>query len=140
MKSNKKNEFMYYGDVLSKLDIITIGLCIVKYEQRQISYKELKESLKLKNIELKPYLYDISTKMMTKQQYQELKNKFANEEYDPEYLNGYIISCVHYKDVLVHYDRTMINVLSEYGDEYSKKVLDGILEWEKRFVGSKRMK
>lgn len=140
MKSNRKNEFMYYGNVISKLDIITIGLCIVKYEQRQITYRELKKALKSKNIELKPYLHDIPTKKMTKQQYQELKNKFANEEYDPEYLKGYIISGKYYKDVLVRYDRTMINVLSEYGDEYSKKVLDGILEWEKRFVGSKRMK
>jgi len=135
MKSNKKNQFIYYGDVLSKLDIITIGLYIVKYEQRQITYKELKKVLKSKNIELKPYLYYISTKKMTKQQYQELKNKFVNEEYDPVYLNGYIISGMHYKDVLVRYDRTMINILAEYGEEYSKKVLERLIEWEKNFLG-----
>ena len=35
----KKDEFIYYKDVLSKLDIITIGLCIIKYEQKQITYK-----------------------------------------------------------------------------------------------------
>ena len=140
MKSNKKNEFIYYEDVLSKLDIITIGLCIVKYEQKQITYKELKDALKQKNIELKPYLYDFSTHMMTKHQYQELKNKFANKEYEKEHLNGYIISSEHYKNVLIRYDRTMIDILAEYGEEYSKKVLEGILQWEKNFVGFKKTK
>lgn len=132
MKSNNKNEIVYYKDVLSKLDIITIGLCIVKYEQKSITYKELKETLKQKNIELKPYLHDFSKRMMSIQQYEELKTKFKNEEYEPEHLNAYIISSEHYNNVLIRYDRPMINVLAEYGEEYSKKVLEGLLAWEKR--------
>lgn len=135
MKSNKKNQFIYYGDVLSKFDIITIGLCIVKYKQKQMAYKELKEVLKSRNIELKPYLYDFTKYMMTKHQYQELKNKFANEEYEPCHLNGYIISSKNYKNVLIRYDRPMINVLAEYGDEYSKMVLEAIIRWENNFIG-----
>ena len=134
MKSNKKNEFIYYEDVLSKLDIITIGLCIVKYEQKQITYKELKDTLKQKNIELKPYLYDFSTRMMTVEKYEELKTKFKNEEYETEHLRGYIISSERYNNVLIWYDRTMINVLAEYGDEYSKKVFEGITRWENNFL------
>ena len=134
MKSNNKNEIVYYKDVLSKLDIITIGLCIVKYEQKLITYKELKETLKQKNIELKPYLHDFSKRMMSIQQYEELKTKFKNEEYEPEHLNAYIISSEHYNNVLIRYDRPMINVLAEYGEEYSKKVLERLIEWEKNFL------
>lgn len=135
MKSNNKNQFIYYGDILSKLDIITIGLCIVKYEQKQMTYKKLKEVFKSRNIELKPYLYDFTTHKMTKRQYQELKNKFTNEEYEPCHLNGYIISSKNYKNVLIRYDRTMINVLAQYGDEYSKNVLEAITRWENNFIG-----
>lgn len=135
MKSNDKNQFIYYGDILSNLDIITIGLYIVKYEQRQITYKELKDALAVRDIEVKPYLYDISTHMMTKCQYEELKIKFNKEEYEPENLNGYIISSENYKNVLIRYDRKMINVLAEYGDEYSKKVLESLTRWENNFLG-----
>lgn len=134
MKFNKKNQFIYYGDVLSKLDIITIGLYIVKYEQKQITYKELKQALILKNIELKPYLHDISTRLMTINQYKELKDKFENEEYDPTHLNGYIISSENYKNVLIRYDRHMIRVLAEYGEEYSKQALERLIEWEKNLL------
>ena len=131
----KKDEFIYYKDVLSKLDIITIGLCIIKYEQKQITYKELKEILKQKNIELKPYLHDFSKRMMSILEYEELKVKFKNEEYEPQHLNAYIISSELYNNVLIRYDRPMINVLAEYGEEYSKKILEGLLSWEKRNGG-----
>ena len=70
--------------------------------------------------------------MMSIQQYEELKTKFKNEEYELEHLNAYIISSEHYNNVLIRYDRPMINVLAEYGEEYSKKVLEGLLAWEKR--------
>ena len=77
--------------------------------------------------------------MMSIQKYEELKNKFEKEEYEPEHLAAFILSSAYYKNVLVRYDRLMIENLVEYGEEYSKQILKNLLEYEEIGLKSKRI-
>jgi len=126
----KKTEIKYYDKVLSKLDIISIGLIIRKYEKGIITYQEMKNQLQSKNITLKPVVIDFSTVKVTIKAAEELKKRISTENYIPSDLNGYLISGVNYQDVLVRYDRAMIEALAEYGDEDSKKALESLVKWE----------
>lgn len=125
-----EKEIKTYEDVLSKQEIITIGLLIRLFEDEKISYQELKKSLNNKGIELQPFMHDFSTTKMTIKTAEKLYERTINETFIPTDLRGYIISSNTYANILISYDRTMIELLAEYGDEHSKKVLKSIIKWE----------
>lgn len=136
MKNRQDDNIKLYNEVLSEKEIITIGLIIRRFEREQITYKQLKQLLADENINLSLRLRDVSNRMMTVIQAEEMKKRFEKEEYDPGDLDGYLISGENYENVLVRYDRAMIDVLAKNGDEDAISIRNILLQWEERKISS----
>ena len=135
MKNRQDDNIKLYNEVLSEKEIITIGLIIRRFEREQITYKQLKQLLADENINLSLRLRDVSNRMMTVIQAEEMKKRFEKEEYDPGDLDGYLISGENYENVLVRYDRAMIDVLAKNGDKDAISTRNILLQWEERNSG-----
>lgn len=130
---NKNNILYYYGDILSKSEIVSMGIIIRKFENGQISYKTLKILLQKQGIMLKPRLNDFSTKDLTRKTADKLKIRLFNENFLPSDLSGYIILNENYQNVIVWYDKFMMECLAEYGDKVAQKTLESLVQKEEEF-------
>ena len=142
MKNKQEDNIKLYNEVLSEKEIVTIGLIIRRFEREQITYHQLKQLIKEENIELTPRFRDVSKAKMTVMQAEEMKRRFEREEYDPGDVNGYLISGKNYENVLIRYDRPMIEVLAKNGDEDAIITRDFLVDWEEkhRFAPNNRKK
>ena len=136
MSNKKEDDIKLYNEVLSEKEIVTLGLIIRKFEREQISYKQLKQLLKEQNIELTPRFQDVSIKKMTVRQADEMKIRFEKEEYDPGDFNGYLISGEKYDNVIIRYDRPMIDILAKNGDEDAIRTRNILVQWEERHINT----
>lgn len=121
------NEIKYYANVFLKKEIIPISLCISQFEREQIDYKNLECKLNNMGIKLKPIFIDYSKIKDAKIDKAKLKQRIITETLIPSDINGYLIANNNYKNILVKYDLFMIELLAEYGDIRSQKILDQIL-------------
>jgi len=116
-------EWIYYEGFLSREECARVGLVISKFERVEISYDNLKEELSSIGIELVPLLKTARC-FYTVNQVMKYNNHPINENIYSINLDGYILSSVRYQNVLVRYDRYMLECMAEYGDERSIKVLN----------------
>ena len=134
MKNQQEDNIKLYNEVLSEKEIVTIGLIIRKFEREQITYKKLKQLLEGENIKLTPNFRDGSTLKLNKKQHEEMQKRFESEEYDPGDFKGYLISGENYENVLIRYDRPMIEVLAKNGDEDAIRTRNILVQWEERDI------
>lgn len=67
---------------------------------------------------LKPRLNDFSTKDLTRKTADKLKIRLLNE---------------NYQNVIVWYDKFMMECLAEYGDKVAQKALESLVQKEEEF-------
>ena len=132
MKKIAQDNTKLYNEVLPEKEIVALGLIIRKFEREQISYLQLKQLLKEQNVDLTPNLRDISSLKMTVEQYQEMKKRLEKEEFDPADFDGYLISGEKYENVLIRYDRQMIETLAKNGDEDAIRTRKILVQWEEK--------
>ncbi len=76
-------------------------------------------------------LRDFSCDKLTLKMADELKARLAAGKFIPGDILSYTISSERYQNVLVRYDRKMIEVLARSGDEEALETLDNITRWER---------
>lgn len=132
MENKEGNIIKNYKEVLSEKEIVTIGLIIRKFEREQISYQQLKQLLKDENIELTPHFHKFTKFRMSTMEQEEMKKRFETKQYDAGDFDGYLISGNNYKNVLIKYDRQMIDTLAKNGDEDAIRTRNILVKWEKK--------
>ena len=132
MENKEENIIRNYNEVLSENEIVKIGLIIRKFEREQISYKQLNQLLKDENVELTPHFHEFTKFRMSTMEQEEKKKRFETKQYDAGDFDGYLISGNNYKNVLIKYDRQMIDILAKNGDEDAIRTRNILVKWEER--------
>lgn len=119
----------YYGDVLSPEEIQIIGRILGNYCDYAISFTEFQERLKSFGIDVKPNLIDKS-KIRTAKQLDEFNNRVDKNAILPTDTVSFTLSSDKYNNVILSYDRLMLETLAEIGDPVASETLNRLVMWE----------
>lgn len=128
---------VYYGEILDNQNIVRIGLLLSKFNKGEITYTEFQEEMKREGIDLSVKLID-SKRIKLLKNYNEFEKRVETNTIIAKDVDRYF--GVDKKGIKFQfsYDRTMINALAEYGDEYAIAVLEHLRKIEQRLGGSRR--
>ncbi len=118
-----------YSEILSSDEIIRLGLILKKFENGMYDYKTLVHNMNEIGINIFPITIDLS-KIVRIKDAKEAKTRFESLQFRPDDIRYFVISSSTYSNVIIRYDRTMIEALANYGDLDSQKTLIGILEYQ----------
>lgn len=134
-------EEQYYGDVLSKNDIILIGNQILLFERREIEFEDMKRNLESVGIEITPRFLDpeeyFKGQNDSKQYIANFKNKIASGIVSRYDVTGYYVSGYNeekkenYQNVPISSDGFMIELLAQYGVTKAQECLNEIQREER---------
>lgn len=138
----------YYGDILSKNDIILIGNQILLFERREIEFEGMKTNLEKVGIEITPRFLDpkkyYEGQNDSEQKIENFKNKIAKgivSRYDVTgfYVSGYNAEKEeNYQNVPISSDEFMMELLAQYGVSDAKECLKEIQREEREETFKKR--
>lgn len=129
-------DYVYYGVILSKKEIVNVGLVISSFENGKISYRKLEEEFSQLGINVIPLLKGCrNAKKIWQVEYFNKLN--SSKILTPRDIDGYILSFDEYKNILVRYDRYMLENLYEFGDENAIRLLDKLTSLEETKVYTK---
>lgn len=128
---------VYYGEILDNQDIVRIGLLLSKFNKGEITYTEFQEEMKREGIDLSVKLID-SKRIKLLKNYNEFERRVETNTIIAKDVDRYFGVDKNGIKFQFSYDRTMINALAEYGDEYAIAVLEHLRKIEQRLGGSRR--
>ena len=136
VKYMEEQKTPYYGDILSKGDIVVIGNQIYSFESLETNFQEMKENLSKYGITIAPRFLDPNEfykgQNNSQQFIENFNNRIAKGIVSPFDVTGYYVSGHNkesdkdYENVPISYDRYMLETLSNYGVEEAVGCLEEI--------------
>ena len=126
---NNTEHSRYYGDILSPEEIQIIGRVLGNFCDYAISFTEFQERLKAYGITVTANLIDKS-RLKTQKQREEFNERVENNLILPTDTISFTLSSNKYNNVVLSYDRLMLETLAQIGDPVAKETLNRLIAWE----------
>ncbi len=126
----EKDTFERAENVLPEVENYVIGYFYRSFKQGKLTYQELEQELNELMFTLEPILEKPSIyKKEELKSYTERKNtkSFINKD-----IRGLLLSNRKYKNIIFYYDKPIIKIMADYGDDESIKSLQEITKIERQ--------
>lgn len=127
-------ETAYYSDILDSSEILRIGLILSEFKSGTITYLEFQTKMREIGYELEVELID-SSRLKLLRNVNEFKERVRSNTMIAKDINSFFAIDKNGIKFKFSYDRRMIDVLAEHGDEHAIDILESLKRVERRLGG-----